>query len=63
MIMAEKIVLEKSDGNIEKYKTVYLVGEGETVESLLKRIGITGSSSWHYDQVEVRLKIVKSPGL
>ena len=62
MIMAEKIVLEKSDGNIEKYRTVFIVDEGETVESLLRRIGITGSSCWHYDQAEVRLKIVKPPG-
>ena len=58
MIMAEKIVLEVSDGNIEKLKSVYNVLDGETVESLLKRMGMTGSSSWHYDMMEVRLKIV-----
>jgi hypothetical protein len=33
--------------------------EGETVESLLHRVGLTGRDSWHYDQAEMRVKLVK----
>jgi hypothetical protein len=58
-IMAEKRVLEMSEGNIETTKTVFVVQAGETVESLLLRVGLTGLSEWHYDQAEVRIKLVK----
>jgi hypothetical protein len=58
-IMAEKRVLEMSEGNIETTKAVFLVQTGETVEALLRRVGMTGTSGWHYDQAEVRIKLVK----
>jgi hypothetical protein len=57
-IMAEKRVLEMSEGNIETTKTVFVVEPGETVEALLVRVGMDGRSKWHYDQTEVRLKLV-----
>ena len=60
-ILAEKRVLEMSEGNIETLKTVVVVKTGETVEQLMQRVGLTGTSRWHYDQAEVRLKIVKPP--
>lgn len=59
-LMAEKRVLEMSDGNIETCKTVYEVKQGETVEELFQRVGLNGTSSWHYDQAELRLKIIKT---
>ncbi len=61
MIVAEKIVLEMSEENIEKTTTMYVVLDKETVEALLKRVGLTGFSQWHYDLAEVRIKIVKPP--
>ncbi len=57
-IIAEKRVLELSESNIETTKTVFAVEPGETVEDLLTRIGMDGRSRWHYDQTEVRLKLV-----
>ena len=57
-IMAEKRVIELSENNIEATKTVFAVKPGETVEALLTRVGIDGHVPWHYDQVEVRLKLV-----
>jgi hypothetical protein len=61
-IMAEKRVLEMSEGNIETTKAVFVVQTGETVEALLRRVGLTGTSGWHYDQAEVRIKLVKAAG-
>ena len=58
-ITAEKRVLEMSEGNIETTKTVFLVQTGETVESLLRRVGLNGTSAWHYNEAEVRIKLVK----
>ena len=58
-IMAEKRVLEMSEGNIEKTKAVFVVQTGETVEALLRRVGLTGASGWHYDHAEVRIKLIK----
>ena len=60
-IVAEKRVIEMTEGNIEKMSSIYLVETGETVESLMRRLGLTGTSRWHYDQAEVRLKIVVPP--
>jgi len=60
-MVAEKRVLELSEGNIETTKAVFLVQTGETVEALLRRAGLTGTTGWHYDQAEVRIKLVK-PG-
>ena len=60
-IVAERRVLELSEGNIEISKTVFVVETGETVESLMRRVNLTGTVSWHYDQAEVRLKLVKPP--
>ena len=57
-IMAEKRVLEMSELNIETTKAVFAVEPGETVEALLIRVGMNGASKWHYDQTEVRLKLV-----
>ena len=57
-IIAEKRVLEFSESNIETVKTVFSVEQGETVEALLLRVGMDGRSKWHYDQMEVRLKLV-----
>ena len=58
-IVAQTRVLELTEGNIETTKTVYLVDTGETVESLMRRVGLTGTAGWHYSDAEVRLKIVK----
>lgn len=57
-IVAEKRVLEMSEGNNQTTKSLFLVIPGETVEALLSRAGITGKCGWHYDQTEVRLKLV-----
>ena len=67
-MVAEKRVLELSEGNIETTTAVFLVQNrrqircwlaGETVEALLRRVGLTGAYGWHYDQAEVRIKLVK----
>jgi hypothetical protein len=58
-IIAEKRVIELSENNIETTKTIFAVEPGETVEALLLRVGMDGRSKWHYDQTEVRLKLVK----
>jgi hypothetical protein len=58
-IVAEKRMIELSENNIETTKTVFVVEPGETVEALLLRVGMDGRSRWHYDQAEVRLKLVK----
>lgn len=60
-LVAEKRVLELSEGNIETTKVVFLVETGETVESLMRRVGLTGASDWHYSEAEVRIKLVKPP--
>ena len=60
-IVATKRVTEVSEGNIAALETVFLVQTGETVESLLRRVNLTGTAQWHYDCAEVRLKLVKSP--
>jgi len=57
-IVAEKRVLEMSEGNIETTKSVFIVNPGETVEDLLIRLGLSGDSKWHYNEAEVRLKLV-----
>ena len=57
-IIAEKRVLELSENNIETTKAVFTVEHGETVEALLLRVGMDGRSKWHYDMIEVRLKLV-----
>jgi hypothetical protein len=57
-IIAEKRVMELSENNIETTKAVFAVEPGETVEALLLRAGMDGRSKWHYDQTEVRLKLV-----
>jgi hypothetical protein len=57
-IIAEKRVIELSENNIETTKTIFAVEPGETVEALLLRVGMDGRSKWHYDQTEVRLKLV-----
>ena len=57
-IIAEKRVLEMSEQNIETTKAVFMVEPGETVEALLVRVGMSGASQWHFDQTEVRLKLV-----
>ena len=61
-IVAEKRVAELTEGNIETLTSVYVVETGETVESLMRRVGLTGTSRWQYDQAEGRLKIVVPPG-
>jgi hypothetical protein len=58
-IVAERRVLEMSEGNIETAKTVFIVQPNETVEELLRRVKLDGSNSWQYDQAEVRIKLVK----
>ena len=60
-LVAEKRVMELSEGNIETTKTVFLVETGETVEALMRRVGLNGTGNWHYDQAEVRIKLVKPP--
>ena len=62
-IVAEKRVLELSEGNIETTKTMFLVEPDETVEALMRRVGLNGTSNWHYDQAELRIKIIKPVGL
>jgi hypothetical protein len=57
-IIAEKRVLEVSEQNIETTTSVFTVESGETVEALLVRVGLNGSAKWHYDLIEVRLKLV-----
>jgi len=58
-IVAERRVLEMSEGNIETAKTVFIVQPNETVEALLRLVKLDGSTSWQYDQAEVRIKLVK----
>lgn len=57
-IIAEKRVLELSESNILSTKAIFAVEPGETVEALLIRVGMSGASSWHYDQMELRVKLV-----
>jgi hypothetical protein len=56
--IAEKRTTEMSESNIVILKTVYEVIPGETVEGLLKRVGLTGASPWHFNECEVRIKLV-----
>jgi hypothetical protein len=58
-ISAELRIVELSDSDIETMKTMYAVRRGETVEDLLRRVGMTGTSIWHYSQAELRIKLVK----
>ena len=60
-IVAEKRVLEITETGVGTTKTAYLVEPSETVEALLMRVGVDGKSLWHFDQIEVRLKLVRSP--
>ena len=60
-IVAERRIVESTEGNIETLTSVYVVETGETVEALMRRSGLNGTSRWHYDQAEVRLKIVVPP--
>jgi len=60
-IAAERKVVELTEGNIETLTSVFLVEPGEKVESLLRRMKLNGTAEWHYDQAEVRLKLIKSP--
>jgi hypothetical protein len=62
-IVAEKRVTELTEDNIETLTSVHLVETGETVEALMRRLNLNGTSRWHYDQAEVRLKIVVPPGV
>lgn len=62
-IIAEKIVLEMSENIIEKVKTCFIVIPGEKVEDLLKRVGLTGTSRWHYDQSKLVIKLVKEDNI
>jgi len=57
-MIAEKRVLEISEENIVTEKTMFEVQPGETVEALLHRVGLTGSTRWHYSQAEVGIKLV-----
>jgi hypothetical protein len=59
LIAAELRIVELSDSDIETMKTMYAVRSGETVEDLLRRVGLTGTSLWHYSQAEIRIKLVK----
>jgi hypothetical protein len=58
-IAAVKLVTESTEGNIATFETIYLVEPGETVESLLRRMGLTGSAKWHYSDAGVMLKLIK----
>ncbi len=58
-IIAERIVTELSEQNIERLSTFYEVEPKETVEDLMRRVKMDGSAHWHYDLSEVRLKLVK----
>ena len=58
-LIAEKRVVEVSEGNIETITSMFFVEPGETVEALLARLGLTGRSDWHYDMAEVRISLVK----
>ena len=58
-IAADRIVLETTENNIEKFSTVYLVVEGETVQHLMERLDIKGNRNSDFDMVEVRLKLIK----
>lgn len=60
-LVAEKRVMQLSDGNIETTKTVFLVETGETVETLMCRVGLNGTADWQYSEAEVRIKLVKPP--
>ena len=50
--------MELSEGNITATKQFFAIEPGETVEALLSRVGMDGRSRWHYDQIEVRLKLI-----
>lgn len=57
-ILAEKIVTEMTEDTITKITTAYVVLDGESVEALLRRIGVNDNVSWHYSLMEVRLKLI-----
>ena len=60
-LLAEKQVMEFSESNIETTRTMFVVQPGETVEALLLRVGLTGTSNWHYDKAAVVIKLIKEP--
>ena len=60
-IAAERRVQNFTDGSIETSTKIYLVQTGETVEELMRRVGMDGTSDWHYSEAEVRLKLVAQP--
>ena len=62
-ILAEKQVIEMSENNIVTTRTAFIVNPGETVEALLQRVGLTGHTSWHYDQASVVIKLIKEKEL
>ena len=58
-IVAEKRVLETSENDLLISKEMYLVEPVETVDALLRRIGMTGQRPDHFSLIEVRLKLVR----
>lgn len=60
-IVAERRVQNFTEGSIETSTKVYLVETGETVEALMRRVGMTGTCDWHYSEAEVRLKLIAPP--
>lgn len=57
-IAAEKIITELFENNSAKLITAFVTDEEETIGSLLKRMQITGKTNWHYNQTEIRLKLI-----
>lgn len=58
-IAAIRVVVETTENDIERLETVFEVKPNETVEQLMIRLNITGKVPWHFEQAEIRLKLVK----
>ena len=56
-LIAEKRELMLDDNCCATASTMYEVRDGETVEELFRRMGMTGATQWQYSQLEVRLKL------
>jgi len=58
-VIAIKDITEVTENNIEHLESLFEVRPEETVEQLMTRLDINGSTPWHFNAAEVRLKLVK----
>ena len=59
-LIAEKSIIETSETNIDRTKTMYEVKPDETVHQLFERMGISDKCYWQFDHCEVIIRMIKA---